>query len=234
MVFQKFALLPHRTVLSNTYFGLQIRGVKSPELENTAKYWIDKVGLDGFENYHPNQLSGGMQQRVGIARALANDAPILLMDEPFSALDPLIRIEMQDMLITLQKELKKTIIFITHDLDEALKLGDNIAILRDGKIIQSGTGQDIILNPYDSYISNFTAQVNRGKVIECEKVMKKLSKDTFSNVTITKETKLEEAVRVMISNNINEVDVLNSKNKYIGTVYLNDVMASIINPIDEP
>ena len=175
-----------------------------------------------------------MQQRVGIARALANDAPILLMDEPFSALDPLIRIEMQDMLITLQKELKKTIIFITHDLDEALKLGDNIAILRDGKIIQSGTGQDIILNPYDSYISNFTAQVNRGKVIECEKVMKKLSKDTFSNVTITKETKLEEAVRVMISNNINEVDVLNSKNKYIGTVYLNDIMASIINPIDEP
>jgi glycine betaine/proline transport system ATP-binding protein len=234
MVFQKFALLPHRTVLSNTYFGLQIRGVKSPELENTAKYWIDKVGLDGFENYHPNQLSGGMQQRVGIARALANDAPILLMDEPFSALDPLIRIEMQDMLITLQKELKKTIIFITHDLDEALKLGDNIAILRDGKIIQSGTGQDIILNPYDSYISNFTAQVNRGKVIECEKVMKKLSKDAFSKVTIAKEAKLEEAVRVMISNNINEVDVVNSKKKYIGTVYLDDVMASIINPIAEP
>ena len=119
MVFQKFALLPHRTVLSNTYFGLQIKGIKGKELEDTAMYWIKKVGLEGFENYHPNQLSGGMQQRVGIARALANDAPIILMDEPFSALDPLIRIEMQDMLIELQKELKKTIIFITHDLDRS-------------------------------------------------------------------------------------------------------------------
>ena len=209
MVFQKFGLLPHRKIIENVSYGLTIQGINKKEAYERSNQWIESVGLNGFENHYPAQLSGGMQQRVGIARALANDAPILLMDEPFSALDPLIRIEMQDMLITLQKELKKTIIFITHDLDEALKLGDNIAILRDGKIIQSGTGQDIILNPYDSYISNFTAQVNRGKVIECEKVMKKLSKDTFSNVTITKETKLEEAVRVMISNNINEVDVLN-------------------------
>ena len=230
MVFQKFALLPHRTVLSNTYFGLQIKGVKPDEREEIAMYWIQKVGLDGFENYHPNQLSGGMQQRVGIARALANDAPIILMDEPFSALDPLIRIEMQDMLIDLQKELNKTIIFITHDLDEALKLGDNIAILRDGKIIQSGTGQDIILNPNDTYISNFTAQVNRAKVIECEKIMKKMNKKNLSKITIKRDTKLDEAARIMTANNLNEVDILNSKGLYLGTVTLGGVMASIINP----
>ena len=230
MVFQKFALLPHRTVLSNTYFGLQIKGVKPAEREEIAMYWIQKVGLDGFENYHPNQLSGGMQQRVGIARALANDAAIILMDEPFSALDPLIRIEMQDMLIDLQKELNKTIIFITHDLDEALKLGDNIAILRDGKIIQSGTGQDIILNPNDTYISNFTAQVNRGKVIECEKIMKKIDKKNLSKITIKRDTKLDEAARIMTANNLNEVDILNSKGLYLGTVTLSSIIASIINP----
>ena len=234
MVFQRFGLFPHKTVLQNVGYGLEMQGIKEEERVKVSMDKIDAVGLTGFENQYPSQLSGGMQQRVGLARALATDTDIMLMDEAFSALDPLIRSDMQKQLLDLQSELKKTIVFITHDLDEALKLGDNIAILRDGKIIQSGTGQDIILNPYDSYISNFTAQVNRGKVIECEKVMKKLSKDTFSNVTITKETKLEEAVRVMISNNINEVDVLNSKNKYIGTVYLNDIMASIINPIDEP
>lgn len=233
MVFQKFALLPHRTVLSNTYFGLQIKGIKGHELEDKAMHWIKRVGLEGFENNYPNQLSGGMQQRVGIARALANDAPIILMDEPFSALDPLIRIEMQDMLIDLQKELNKTIIFITHDLDEALKLGDNIAILRDGKIIQSGTGQDIILNPNDTYISNFTAQVNRGKVIECEKIMKKINKKNLSKITIKRDTKLDEAARIMTVNNLNEVDILNSKGLYLGTVTLSSVMASIINPIDE-
>lgn len=230
MVFQKFALLPHRTVLSNTYFGLQIKGIKGHELEDKAMHWIKRVGLEGFENNYPNQLSGGMQQRVGIARALANDAPIILMDEPFSALDPLIRIEMQDMLIDLQKELNKTIIFITHDLDEALKLGDNIAILRDGKIIQSGTGQDIILNPNDTYISNFTAQVNRGKVIECEKIMKKINKKNLSKITIKRDTKLDEAARIMTVNNLNEVDILNSKGSYLGTVTLSSVMASIINP----
>ena len=230
MVFQKFALRPHRTVLSNTYFGLQIKGIKGHELEDKAMHWIKRVGLEGFENNYPNQLSGGMQQRVGIARALANDAPIILMDEPFSALDPLIRIEMQDMLIDLQKELNKTIIFITHDLDEALKLGDNIAILRDGKIIQSGTGQDIILNPNDTYISNFTAQVNRGKVIECEKIMKKINKKNLSKITIKRDTKLDEAARIMTVNNLNEVDILNSKGLYLGTVTLSSVMASIINP----
>tara|TARA_Y100000590_G_C15705063_1_gene1008258 strand:+ start:146 stop:1183 length:1038 start_codon:yes stop_codon:yes gene_type:complete len=233
MVFQKFALLPHRTVLSNTYFGLEIKGTKKTEAEEIANYWINKVGLEGFENNHPHQLSGGMQQRVGIARALANDAPILLMDEPFSALDPLIRIEMQDMLIELQKELKKTIIFITHDLDEALKLGDNIAILRDGKIIQSGTGQDIILKPEDAYISNFIAQVNRGKVIRCGNIMKNLKRTSITKITIDKDMKLENAARLMVENNIDEVDVVNSRKTYLGTITLNDIMSSMINPIDD-
>lgn len=233
MVFQKFALLPHRTVLSNTYFGLEIKGTKKTEAEEIANYWINKVGLVGFENNHPHQLSGGMQQRVGIARALANDAPILLMDEPFSALDPLIRIEMQDMLIELQKELKKTIIFITHDLDEALKLGDNIAILRDGRIIQSGTGQDIILKPEDAYISNFIAQVNRGKVIECGNIMKNLQKKSLAKITVDKDIKLEDAARLMVEKKIDEIDVVNSRKTYLGTITLNDVMSSMINPIDD-
>ena len=133
MVFQKFALLPHRTVLDNTVYGLQVRGVPRKQQIDEAMRWINRVGLAGFENRYPNQLSGGMQQRVGLARALTNDAPILLMDEAFSALDPLIRTDMQGVLLDLQKEIKKTVVFITHDLDEALRLGDRIAILRDGE-----------------------------------------------------------------------------------------------------
>jgi len=142
MVFQKFALLPHRTVIENTIYGLDIQGVPRSESEKKGQYWIERVGLRGFERHYPNQLSGGMQQRVGLARALTNDADILLMDEAYSALDPLIRVDMQTVLLDLQKELKKTVVFITHDLDEALRLGDKIAILRDGKVVQQGTGQD--------------------------------------------------------------------------------------------
>ena len=145
MVFQKFALLPHRTVLDNTVYGLEIQGLSREKQEEQARRWIGRVGLKGFEDHYPNQLSGGMQQRVGLARALTNDAPILLMDEAFSALDPLIRMDMQSVLLDLQKEIKKTVVFITHDLDEALRLGDRIAILRDGEVVQQGTGQDIVL-----------------------------------------------------------------------------------------
>jgi glycine betaine/proline transport system ATP-binding protein len=140
MVFQKFALLPHRDVLENTVYGLEIQGVPRARQVDAAMHWISRVGLTGFEKSYPNQLSGGMQQRVGLARALTNDAPILLMDEAFSALDPLIRVDMQTILLDLQKEIRKTIVFITHDLDEALRLGDRVAILRDGEVIQQGTG----------------------------------------------------------------------------------------------
>jgi glycine betaine/proline transport system ATP-binding protein len=171
MVFQKFALLPHRNVLENTVYGLEIQGLpRATQLERGMR-WIERVGLKGFEDRYPNQLSGGMQQRVGLARALTNDAPILLMDEAFSALDPLIRVDMQSVLLELQKELKKTVVFITHDLDEALRLGDQIAILKDGEIVQQGTGQDIVIKPANDYIFDFVRDVNRGRVLMVESIM---------------------------------------------------------------
>ncbi len=171
MVFQKFALLPHRNVLENTVYGLEVQGIPRERQVEEAMRWIARVGLDGFEQHFPNQLSGGMQQRVGLARALTNDAPILLMDEAFSALDPLIRTDMQSVLLDIQKEIRKTIVFITHDLDEALRLGDRIAILRDGEIVQQGTSQDIVLRPADDYVESFVHEVNRGKVIQVDAVM---------------------------------------------------------------
>lgn len=166
MVFQKFGLLPHRTVLANTVYGLEVQGIDRRQRQDTAMRWIERVGLKGYENHYPSQLSGGMQQRVGLARALSNDAPILLMDEAYSALDPLIRMDMQTVLLDLQQELRKTIIFITHDLDEALRLGDRIAILRDGQMVQQGTSQDIVLRPADDYVESFVREVNRGKVVQ--------------------------------------------------------------------
>ncbi|MFY8101972.1 MAG: quaternary amine ABC transporter ATP-binding protein, partial [Allorhizobium sp.] len=175
MVFQKFALLPHRTVLENTVYGLDIQGIPRSKSEEIGRRWIARVGLSGFESHYPNQLSGGMQQRVGLARALSNDADILLMDEAYSALDPLIRVDMQTVLLDLQQELKKTVVFITHDLDEALRLGDKIAILRDGQVIQQGTGQEIVLQPADDYISAFVKEVNRGRVIRLDTIMGPIS-----------------------------------------------------------
>ena len=154
MVFQKFALLPHRTVLANTTYGLSMQGIEQNEAKKRASHWLERVGLGGFEDRFPAQLSGGMQQRVGLARALATDADILLMDEAFSALDPLIRADMQGILLDLQAELHKTIVFITHDLDEALRIGDDIAILRDGNLVQQGSSQEIVLNPVDDYGSH--------------------------------------------------------------------------------
>ncbi len=168
MVFQKFGLLPHRKVKENVGYGLEIQGVGEGEIATRAQHWIDRVGLTGYEDHYPGQLSGGMQQRVGLARALATDSEILLMDEAFSALDPLIRYDMQSILLELQEELHKTIIFITHDLDEALRLGDNIAILRDGAMVQKGTAQDIVLKPADAYIADFTKDINRGRVIRLD------------------------------------------------------------------
>ena len=152
MVFQKFALLPHRTVIENVGYGLQIQKISETEINKRSQHWIDRVGLTGFEDHYPAQLSGGMQQRVGLARALATDAEILLMDEAFSALDPLIRTDMQGILLGLQEELHKTIVFITHDLDEALRIGDEISILRDGEVVQQGTSQEIVMTPSDDYI----------------------------------------------------------------------------------
>lgn len=171
MVFQHFALLPHRTVLENVAYGLELQGVRRDKRNPKAAEWIESVGLSGFENQYPSQLSGGMQQRVGLARALCVDSDILLMDEAFSALDPLIRSQMQDLLMELQARLRKTIIFITHDLDEALRLGDQIAILRDGAVVQIGSPADILLHPADGYVRSFVKDVNRSRVLTVETVM---------------------------------------------------------------
>ena len=172
MVFQRFGLMPHRTVIENVSYGLTVQGVgKTCRLEK-AQQWLETVGLGGYEQQFPSQLSGGQQQRVGLARALCTDAEILLMDEAFSALDPLIRSEMQDQLIELQQTLHKTIIFITHDLDEALRLGDRIAILKDGRLVQEGSPVDILLNPANDYVEAFVKDVNRARALNVATVMK--------------------------------------------------------------
>ena len=175
MVFQRFGLMPHRTVLQNVGYGLAVRNMSKTDVDHRAMQWIEQVGLEGFEDHYPGQLSGGMQQRVGLARALATDAEILLMDEAFSALDPLIRTSMQDLLLELQRKLTKTIVFITHDLDEALKLGDTIAILNDGMVVQAGDPQDIIMHPADEYIENFVQDINRARVIRARSIMEPAS-----------------------------------------------------------
>ena len=171
MVFQHFGLMPHRTVIENVAYGLMVQGVDKAARTGKAREWLDAVGLAGYEEQYPSQLSGGQQQRVGLARALCTDADILLMDEAFSALDPLIRSEMQDQLIALQERLRKTIIFITHDLDEALRIGDTIAILKDGELSQVGRPVDILLHPADAYVEAFVRDVNRARVLTADVVM---------------------------------------------------------------
>lgn len=161
MVFQKFGLLPHRTVIENSAYGLKIRGISKPERRKSARQWINAVGLDGYEDAFPGALSGGMQQRVGLARALATNPKVLIMDEPFSALDPLIRREMQDVLLKLQKELQKTIVFITHDLDEAMRIAGRIAMIRDGNIVQVGTPEQIQNAPANDYVAEFVKHYKR-------------------------------------------------------------------------
>lgn len=190
MVFQRFGLLPHKSVVDNVAYGLAIQGVSKSERGAKAKEWLETVGLAGYEDQYPAQLSGGQQQRVGLARALCTDAEILLMDEAFSALDPLIRSEMQDQLIELQEKLHKTIIFITHDLDEALRIGDRIAILKDGEMVQQGEPEDILLHPADDYVEAFVRDVNRARALTVETVMK----DPICRITAST---IEEALKQM-------------------------------------
>jgi glycine betaine/proline transport system ATP-binding protein len=233
MVFQKFALLPHRNVLDNTVFGLEVQGIERAQAIDVAMKWLERVGLKGFEQKYPNQLSGGMQQRVGLARALSNDAPVLLMDEAYSALDPLIRMDMQSVLLGIQKEIKKTIVFITHDLDEALRLGDQIAILRDGEVIQQGTRQEIVLRPADDYVANFVKEVNRGRVVQVEAVMTPWSSSaTPSGTTIAADSTIEDAVRKLVTSSDSDVTVVASSGQPVGTITLRQLAGAMVNSRD--
>ena len=229
MVFQKFALLPNRTVLDNAVYGLEIQGLPRGKQEEIAKGWLDRVGLKGYERHYPNQLSGGMQQRVGLARALASDAPILLMDEAFSALDPLIRMDMQSVLLDLQKEIKKTIVFITHDLDEALRIGDRIAILRDGEVVQQGTRQEIVMSPADDYIANFVKEVNRGRVISVEAIMRPFVRvKAGATLAVPMGTSLESAVKRLVEAGFDELVVTDNQGQPVGQLALKSIIATMV------
>lgn len=228
MVFQKFGLLPHRTVLENAEYGLEIQGVPAQERHDKAIHWLERVGLQGFEDQYPAQLSGGQQQRVGLARALATDADILLMDEAFSALDPLIRTEMQQILLELQEELHKTIVFITHDLDEALTIGDRIAILRDGEIIQSGDPQDILMRPEDDYITDFIQDVNRAKVVRTRSIMGKKKKSEGAKVKLSHS--VEEILPKLHASKSNCCPVVDKDNKVVGNVTLDAAILALKPP----
>lgn len=213
MVFQNFALFPHRTVCQNTEYGLEIRGMDPQTRREKALKALEQVGLKGWEDYYPHNLSGGMQQRVGLARALALDPDILLMDEAFSALDPLIRSDMQDELINLQESMHKTILFISHDLDEALKIGDRIVLMKDGAVVQIGTAEQILTNPADEYVARFVENVDLTKVLTAESVMIKPK----SIITLSTHGP-KSALRFMKKNGLSQIFVQDSEHRVIGMV----------------
>lgn len=218
MVFQRFGLLPHRTVMDNVAFGLEVQDFPKEERYEKAQQAIDTVGLQGYEESMTQALSGGMQQRVGLARALANDPEILLMDEAFSALDPLIRVQLQDELLELQGKQHRTILFITHDLDEALKLGDRIAIMKDGAVVQVGTPEDILTHPADDYVRDFVENVDRSKVITAGSIMRKTEAGYISYGP-------HQAIRQMKRMGVASLFILDRNRKFRGVVTLDDVAA---------
>ncbi|ARC27953.1 MULTISPECIES: quaternary amine ABC transporter ATP-binding protein [Bacillus] len=220
MVFQKFALFPHRTVLQNVAYGLEIQGVPVEEREKKALESLKLVGLDHHKDNYPSQLSGGMQQRVGIARALTNDPDVLLMDESFSALDPLIRKEMQDELLELQDKMEKTIIFITHDLDEALRIGDRIALMKDGEIVQIGTPEEIMMSPANEFVEKFVADVNLGKVITAESILKRPE-------TLLIDRGPRVALQIMRNAGVSTVYVVNKKYEFLGILTADDASKAV-------
>ncbi|MEK3889549.1 quaternary amine ABC transporter ATP-binding protein [Bacillus sp. FSL K6-3431] len=212
MVFQHFGLFSHRTVLENIEYGLEIRGMSKEERQKIAQYQLETVGLKGYEDQYPDELSGGMRQRVGIARALANDPDILLMDEPFSALDPLIRREMQLELIDIQNRLQKTIIFITHDVNEAFKIGDRVAVMKDGKVEQIGTPEEILDQPANDYITEFIRDIDRSKILQAEHIM------TRPHGLVSLKDGLNVAIKVMREQGISSVFVTDRQRHLQGLV----------------
>ena len=221
MVFQHFGLFTHRTVLGNVEYGLEVRGIEKKKRQEIAKAALATVGLEGWEDKYPRELSGGMRQRVGLARALANDPDILLMDEPFSALDPLIRRDMQLELLDIQSRLKKTIIFITHDVNEAFKLGDRVAVMRDGRIEQIGTPEEILENPANEYIANFVQDVDKTKVLQAKHIM--YLPDSL--VSIKDGPKV--AIKEMEKSGISSVFVVDPERKLQGLVTVDGAIAAL-------
>ncbi|SFN84652.1 quaternary amine ABC transporter ATP-binding protein [Mycetocola miduiensis] len=221
MVFQHFALLPHRTVLDNAAYGLEVQGVSLDERRKRAQDVVDRVGLSGWEDKLPGELSGGMQQRVGLARALASDTDVLLMDEAFSALDPLIRREMQEQLVELQQELGKTIIFITHDLNEAMFLGDRIAVMRDGRIVQVGTPDEILTDPANDYVAQFVQDVDRARVLTAAGVMEP------ARAVVSGSAGPRAALRTMRDMQTSAAFVVGNGRKLLGVVHDRDVLKHV-------
>jgi len=217
MVFQQFALLPHRTVLGNVEFGLEIQRLQSVARKEKSRHALQLVGLKGWEDAYPSQLSGGMQQRVGLARALAVEPEILLMDEAFSALDPLIRREMQDELLALQKQMRKTILFVSHDLDEAVKIGDRIVLMKDGAIVQIGTPEEILTSPANSYVEQFVGDVNIAKVLTAGSIL------TPANPTVTPDEDISAVLQKMDELDYSSILVVNTQGKLQGRVQRHDL-----------
>lgn len=221
MVFQHFGLFSHRTILANVEYGLEIRNVPKEKRREIAQQNIETVGLKGYEDKYPDELSGGMQQRVGLARALTNDPDILLMDEPFSALDPLIRREMQLELLDIQERLQKTIIFITHDVNEAFRIGDRVAVMKDGHVEQVGTPEEIIANPANEYISEFIKDIDRSKVFQASHIM------TKPNALVSSKDGLNVAIKEMRENGISSVFVVDRSRRIQGIVTIDDAIQGI-------
>lgn len=221
MVFQHFGLFSHRTILANVEYGLEIRNIPKEKRREIAQQNIETVGLKGYEDKYPDELSGGMQQRVGLARALTNDPDILLMDEPFSALDPLIRREMQLELLDIQERLQKTIIFITHDVNEAFRIGDRVAVMKDGHVEQVGTPEEIIANPANEYISEFIKDIDRSKVFQASHIM------TKPNALVSSKDGLNVAIKEMRENGISSVFVVDLSRRLQGIVTIDDAIQGI-------
>jgi glycine betaine/proline transport system ATP-binding protein len=219
MVFQHFGLFPHRKVIDNISFGLEIRGTDKKERKARAMEVLEKVGLHGWADHYPRELSGGMQQRVGLARAMAVDPEILIFDEPFSALDPLIRREMQDELLNIQAEVQKTMIFITHDFLEAIKMGDHIAIMKDGEVVQIGTPEEIVANPVDDYVREFTEDVPRYKVLSVGKIMRPASEEIKANGAdrVRDSAKLDSLIDIVIQSK-GPLAVVNDEDVVVGEI----------------